>query len=109
MKKHCIFALVLILTLSVFTGCGCRRQEPAGRNPTEMTIAPTVAPTAAPTEHTAAPTENTAAATAPVVPDTTDHAGTEATNHNGTEATHPGNTESTTAAENNNARARTVR
>lgn len=61
MKKLCILALTLVLTLSAFVGCGCTNsRNPAGMKPTDMTTVPTTAATTAPT---AAPT--TAPATAP--------------------------------------------
>lgn len=46
MKKTLIFLTVLVLTLSVFTGCGCTRRD-AGMDTspsTEMTILPTNIP-----------------------------------------------------------------
>ena len=51
MKKTITFLTVLVLTLSVLAGCGCRNSKPA------ETIAPTTMPTTAPTtEATTMPT-----------------------------------------------------
>ena len=63
MKKHFIVALVLILTLSAFTGCGCRRQTPMDKNPANMTTSPATVPTTTPTEPMKMPTEPAAQAT----------------------------------------------
>lgn len=73
MKKYCILVLALVLTLAVFTGCGCRKQDPMDMKPTdEMTIAPTVKPTDAPTEQTQTPTQRpTDAPDATIIPDVT--------------------------------------
>ena len=51
MKKMFVFLTVLVLTLSVLAGCGCRNSRPAA------TTAPTTMPTTAPTtEATTIPT-----------------------------------------------------
>ena len=63
MKKHLIVALVLVLTLSVFTGCGCRRQTTMDKYPTGMTTEPATVPTTTPTEPVTMPTEPAAPAT----------------------------------------------
>lgn len=55
MKHPMIFALILVLTLSLLTGCRGPAEEP--------TMAPTAAPTAAPTQ---------APQTKPSAPDTTE-------------------------------------
>lgn len=49
MKKFLIFALVLVLTMSLMAGC--RRKEPAATTtaPSATTAAPTTRPTTAPT------------------------------------------------------------
>ena len=62
MKKICILAFVLVLTVSAFTGCGCRNTQPLNTTaPTVFTTLPTTLPT---TEMTTAPTtEPTAEAT----------------------------------------------
>lgn len=100
MKKYCMLATVLVLTLSVFTGCGCRKQVPETRPTTEATIMPTVAttehPTAATTEHPTTATEHT------VIPDGTDNNATEGTTHNNA-------TDNTAATGENNARNRAAR
>lgn len=112
MKKLCMFALVLVLTLAVFAGCGCRRQEPAGNRPTdEMTAAPTTVPTTAVTEQATTPTQKpTDAMDATIVPDMTDGNsgildGTDTMD--GTNATD--NTDSTAGTGKDTARARTIR
>lgn len=46
MKKTCAMIAAMVLTLSLFTGCGCRNSAPA--NTSEPTLMPTVE-TAAPT------------------------------------------------------------
>lgn len=51
MKKTFVFLTVLVLTLSMLAGCGCRNSKPAA------TTAPTTMPTTAPTtEATTMPT-----------------------------------------------------
>lgn len=51
MKKTITFLMVLVLTLSVLAGCGCRNSKPAA------TTAPTTMPTTVPTtEATTIPT-----------------------------------------------------
>lgn len=77
MKKLCTSALVLVLTLSVFTGCGCtNRRNPTGMMPTDMTIAPTTVPTTAPTttptEEMTMPTMDMTEATGNMMSDPTD-------------------------------------
>lgn len=52
MKKTCILAAVLVLTLFAMTGCGCRNSKPAAT--TVPTTLPTV--TTLPTEASTAPT-----------------------------------------------------
>ena len=71
MKKFCIIALILVLTLSVFAGCGCTNRRPADMRPTDMVPMPT--------EHTVVPTE---AATKPV-PAATEHTAPEGPDMNG--------------------------
>ena len=54
MKKICILAFVLVLTVAAFTGCGCRNTQPLNTTaPTVSTTMPTTLPT---TEMTTAPT-----------------------------------------------------
>lgn len=81
MKKYSILAVVLVLTATVFTGCG-RRRVPETVPHTE-TIMPTIMPTEAPTTvpHTEATTEHTTATTEHnnTIPDGTGNA-TTATN-----------------------------
>lgn len=56
MKKYSIFALTLVLTAALFTGCGCTNQDMEYTStPTSM---PTIATTAPTTEATTAPTTN---------------------------------------------------
>lgn len=103
MKKLCISALVLVLTLSVFTGCGCtNRRNPTGMMPTDMTIAPTTVPTTAPTttptEEMTMPTMDMTEATGNMIPDNT--SSTETTDSNG---------DSTSTDSTGNARHRTIR
>ena len=69
MKKICMLAAVLVLTLGILAGCGCRRREP-GMTPTDnATLMPTTAITEAPTtipvteEATTAATDNTSVPT----------------------------------------------
>lgn len=104
MKKYCMIAAVMVLTLTVFTGCGCTKNRgPANTKPTEMTIAPTVLPTTMPTEHTTIPTEKETHATEnTIIPDVTDHMGTEA-------ATETDGTDHNAATEEAQNRARTVK
>ena len=52
MKKTLILASVLVLTLGLLAGCGCRNSRPAAT--TEPTALPTT--TVAPTENTTVPT-----------------------------------------------------
>ena len=63
MKKICFLMAVLVLTLSVLTGCGCRNSKPAGTSqPTTlptMTTAPTTEMTTVPTTMATEPTNNT--------------------------------------------------
>lgn len=54
MKKTPMLAALLVLTLALFTGCGCRNSKPAATTrpttvPTAATTAPTAAATTAPT------------------------------------------------------------
>ena len=71
MKKHTLIPmiLVLILTVAVFTGCGCRRQEPVRPATTPTTETTIPATTEAPTIATTLPTEVT---TVPSVAATTE-------------------------------------
>lgn len=82
MKKYTILAAVLVLTISMLTGCGCtrRRNDMATTPSNEVTVAPTK------------PAATQPHVTEPVMPtiDTTEHTGvtggtehTEATNHAG--------------------------
>lgn len=57
MKKYGAFALVLVLTAMLFTGCGCTNQD------MEYTSLPTTLPTAATTAPTRETTMPTTAAT----------------------------------------------
>jgi len=61
MKKFAILISVLVLTVAVFTGCGCRNTQPMN------TTAPTTRPTTMPTEQTTTPT--TAATTQETIED----------------------------------------
>lgn len=56
MKKFSILILVLVLTMAVFTGCGCRNSRPMDTMPTVM---PTTEATRATTEATTTPTHTT--------------------------------------------------
>lgn len=86
MKKTCILAAVLVLTLFAMTGCGCRNSKPAATTvPTTMPMVTTV-----PTE---APTVPTTMATEPSVDPTIEDG-------NG-----PISTDSTTSTDNTSARA----
>lgn len=60
MKKSYVILAAAVLTIALFTGCGCRNSAPA---PTRETTMPTTATTAPTTEPTTIPT--TAATTAP--------------------------------------------
>lgn len=53
MKKTCILMTVLVLTLFVLAGCGCRNSQPAATS--EPTVLPTVT-TVPTTESTSTPT-----------------------------------------------------
>lgn len=64
MKKTCAILAVMVLTVSLFTGCGCRNSAPANTSeatmPTMATSAPTTEMTTeATTQPTTAPTEAT--------------------------------------------------
>ena len=63
MKKNCLLMAVLVLTLSVLTGCGCRNSKPAGTSePTTLptvTTTPTTEMTTVPTTMATQPTDNT--------------------------------------------------
>ena len=61
MKKISILMLVLVLTSTVFTGCGCRKSMPMDTKPsTEATTKPTTMPTTeATTQPTTRPSETT--------------------------------------------------
>ena len=54
MKKTPMLAALLVLTLALFTGCGCRKSKPAAT--TRPTTVPTVATTAPTTAATTVPT-----------------------------------------------------
>lgn len=72
MKKYCIFALVIVLTAALFTGCGCTNRN------MDNTSAPTILPT---TETTRATTEaTTKATTEPITDMTSAPTGTNSTN-----------------------------
>ena len=66
MKKTFTFLTVLVLTLSVLAGCGCRNSKPAAT--TAPTTMPTTMPTTAPT--TESTTVPTTMATVPPTDDT---------------------------------------
>lgn len=66
MKRYSILAAALVLTLTVFTGCGCRRRVPETVPPVKETIMPTGAPTVAPT------VAETLPAVTDIVPNVTD-------------------------------------
>lgn len=55
MKKFMIFPAALILTLSLFTGCGCSRQMPETITPSDATVAPPLTTTAPATEAATVP------------------------------------------------------
>lgn len=63
MKKTITFGLVLVLTLSLLAGCGCRNSKPAATTePTTMptvTTAPTTEMTTVPTTMATEPTDST--------------------------------------------------
>lgn len=86
MKKFCILAVMLVLTVFLSTGCGCRNSKPAAT--TIPTTLPTV--TTLPTESTTIPTTM---ATEPSINPTLEDG-------NG-----PLSTDSTTETDNTNARA----
>ena len=68
MKKYGIFALTLVLSLALLTGCGCTNSKPANTQPS--TLPPTTGATLMPTtEATTMPT--TMATTAPSTEATT--------------------------------------
>ena len=50
MKKYTIIATILVLTISLFTGCGCRNSRPM------PTTVPTTLPTTVPTTEMTQPT-----------------------------------------------------
>lgn len=88
MKKTFAICLVLLLTVALFTGCGCRNSKPA--ETTMPSTAPTTMPTTPPTvPATSAVTENT---TLPTIEDgngplsTEDTSATESTGDNGNSA-----------------------
>lgn len=97
MKKYCIFLTVFVLTLSLFTGCGCtprRGTEPMTTPAVTVpaTIAPTVPATHPVTEPATTPTHES-------IPGESGVHGTEGS----------GAMEGTTPNEENNARSRRVR
>ena len=60
MKKFATLFLALVLTASVFAGCGCRKNMPMDTKPTTEATRPTTQPTtAATTQPTTLPTETT--------------------------------------------------
>ncbi len=73
MKKYVIFALTFVLTVALFTGCGCTNQN--GGNTSAPTILPTTGVTSEPTRATSEAT------TVPTTSET--HASTNATIDNG--------------------------
>ena len=96
MKKVLILATVLVLTLSVLTGCGCTRQD-AGMNTkpsTEMTILPTNIP-----ETTAPLLPETAPATIPMTEGSAGNGNNSGSADNGDSAVNGGTTESGSSAE----------
>ncbi len=71
MKKYGIFALVLVLTAALFTGCGCTDPDMVT---TETTLRPTTETTRATTEATThMTTVPTTAATTPTTRETIDN------------------------------------
>lgn len=86
MKKVCLLMTVLVLTLTVLTGCGCRNSKPAA----------TTVPTTLPTVTTAPTTEAT---TAPTTMDTESTVDSTIQDGNG-----PLSTDATTETDNTNAR-----
>ena len=104
MKKHLIAALVLVLTLSVFTGCGCRRQTPMDKTPTGMTTEPAAVPTTTPTDPVTMPTEPAVPATeSTMIPEPSD------TQEETGRAETPVESEASDATENGSTRARNTR
>ncbi len=83
MKKYTIFALTLVLTAALFTGCGCTNQD------MDMTTVPAALPTTYATTETTHATVPTTHATTPT---------TRATTESTTEPLESGITETTTAA-----------
>lgn len=68
MKKYSIFALALVLTATLFTGCRNRNNKPGSTStPTQMPTVemPTIATTEAHTEATTMPVPDTNATTEP--------------------------------------------
>ena len=67
MKKYSMLAIVLVLTASIFVGCGCTNQDMTNTVPTVLptneevmpTTRATTAPTTAPTTEATAPTVTT--------------------------------------------------
>lgn len=77
MKKIYAFLSAAVLTLTLFTGCGCRNSAPA---PTTETTMPTMATTVPTTEATTAPTtEMTTAPTDSTIQDGNGPMSTDAT------------------------------
>lgn len=85
MKKAMILMTLLVLTLCMMAGCGCRNSKPATTTPTTMPAVTTAPTTEAATMPTTMATEPTTEATIP--------------DGNG-----PLSTDSTTATDNTNAR-----
>lgn len=94
MKKYSILILVLALTATLFTGCGCRNSRPMNTVPTTL---PTTTATSAPTQATTHPTTE-ATTEGTVMPSN----GSEPTVESGNAPAATENTE--TAGENNRAR-----
>lgn len=89
MKKTCIIAAVLVLTLFTMAGCGCRNSKPAAT--TVPTTLPTV--TTVPTEAAATPTTMaTTPSTDPIIEDGNGPLSTDATTS--TDNTESGNARS---------------
>lgn len=63
MKKYCIFLTVFVLTLSLFTGCGCTPRDETGPAMPTMDTTPTVPATSAPILPTTEPTQEATADT----------------------------------------------
>lgn len=75
MKKYSIFALVIVLTAALFTGCGC-----TNRNMDGTTSAPTLMPTNETTRATTEATTNTTSEPTTDMTSVPTDAGTNSTN-----------------------------